>query len=230
MLGTQNASAARPANPAESAALTELVAELIGECAEDSSAQVSFYDGSFSTVDPRWAVLLPNATGLDCGMHTGYVFVLEGAWTLYDTFNEFTWCNHLGLPQSVIGELSIDCRPKPAGVTIGIEGLWVTGRGWGSIRPRVLSTGGVPSGTISGIRWRRWGRGTAYGRGYTSIYRPGGGYYRRLGRIRLRATHKRSCGPGGQSVYSSLRISPVKRPGGRYARWFYFAGIRNLCE
>ena len=62
------------------------------------------------------------------------------------------------------------------------------GDGFGSARPPRIYNGGVPSGLVVKIRWRRWGARSSYGWGKTSIYKPRGGYYRHRVRIRLRVT------------------------------------------
>ena len=88
------------------------------------------------------------------------------------------------------------------------------GEGWGTAHPRRIDNGGVPSGIVSRIRWRHWGADRAFGRGLTSIYRPRGGYYKRPGRIVLRAQRLARCRSGGRPAYTRLRYRIVRRPGG----------------
>jgi hypothetical protein len=104
------------------------------------------------------------------------------------------------------------------------------GRGWGKVKPRLIDNGGVPSGRVIKIRWRRWGKRVARGRGETYIYRPNGGYYGKRGAIQLRAFHRGTCpGTGGQRAYTQLRVRVVKRPGGRFGSWFRWAGTKDIC-
>jgi len=104
------------------------------------------------------------------------------------------------------------------------------GKGWGRVKPRTVFNGGVPSGLVRKIRWRRWGSRTAVGRGWTSLYRPRGGYYRRSGRIILRASRLGTCpATGGIPAYTRLSARVQVKPGGRYGRRFLWAGNRDIC-
>src|ERR1044072_8493249 len=54
------------------------------------------------------------------------------------------------------------------------------GSGWGTAAPTGLSNGGVPSGVLTDITWKHWGRKVAHGRASAAIYRPEGNYCPRL--------------------------------------------------
>jgi hypothetical protein len=47
--------------------------------------------------------------------------------------------------------------------------------GFGEVRPVTIFLGGDPSGLVSHIRWRRWGKPKAIGRGRGWYIPPGGG-------------------------------------------------------
>ena len=59
---------------------------------------------------------------------------------------------------------------------LGSPDYVTNGEGFGSVAPKAVYNGGVPSGLVSGIRWTGWGEPTARGEGKGSIYRPQGGY------------------------------------------------------
>ena len=105
------------------------------------------------------------------------------------------------------------------------------GRGWGDVKPKRIDNGGVPSGVVVKIHWRRWGSAVALGRGQTYIYKPRGGYYKKRGAIKLRASRRGTCpGTNGQRAYTRLRARVVKRPGGKFGRWFSWAGTKDICS
>jgi hypothetical protein len=104
------------------------------------------------------------------------------------------------------------------------------GRGWGKVRPKRIYNGGVPSGLVVKIRWRRWGHPVARGRGLTSIYKPEGGYYRKRGAIQLRASHRGTCPGTERRAYTRLRVRVVVRPGGKFGRWFWWSGTQDICS
>jgi hypothetical protein len=104
------------------------------------------------------------------------------------------------------------------------------GKGWGKFKPRTIDNGGVPSGLVSNIHWRGWGKRIARGRGRTSIYKPSGGYYRGLVPIQLRASNLGHCSDGGPLAYRHLSVRVPRKPGGRFGRWFAWSGARTLCK
>jgi hypothetical protein len=104
------------------------------------------------------------------------------------------------------------------------------GRGWGKVKPKRIDNGGVPSGLVVKIRWRRWGDRVSRGRGLTSIYKPQGGYYRNRGAIQLRASHRGTCPGTDRRAYTRLRARVVVRPGGKFGRWFWWSGTKDICS
>jgi len=96
-----------------------------------------------------------------------------------------------------------------------------SGTGWGRVRPRVISNGGVPSGTATRLTWKRWGTAAARGVGKTAAYRPDSGYYGKLVRIVMRASRIRVC--RGHRAYTLLEFRAQKRPNGpmpkRWSTW-----------
>ena len=93
------------------------------------------------------------------------------------------------------------------------------GKGYGAVRPKIVSHGGAQSGYFFGVRWQRWGAPIAIGTGRGYWYKPGGGYYERPIRIRLRAKRLERCGVGGRLAYSVLQIKRQKRPDGGFFPW-----------
>jgi hypothetical protein len=104
------------------------------------------------------------------------------------------------------------------------------GRGWGKFKPRTIDNGGVPSGLVSKIRWRGWGKRIARGRGRTSIYKPRGGYYPGLVPVELRASNLGRCSSGGPLAYRHLSFRVPSKPGGRFGRWLAWSGAHTLCK
>jgi hypothetical protein len=104
------------------------------------------------------------------------------------------------------------------------------GEGWGTPHPRWIFNGGDPAGSVSRLHWKDWGDPAATGRGKTPLLRPGGGYYRRPGKIELRADHLGSC-PDGTYAYTRLHFRIAHRPGGplghRWHGWTTASG--NIC-
>jgi hypothetical protein len=101
------------------------------------------------------------------------------------------------------------------------------GSGWGTAHPEFLDNGGVPSGRMSGIAWTGWGDATAFGRGKSPQYRPGGGYYRRQVDIQLRATRLGEC-VEGVPAYTRLVFRKRRKPGGAWEDWFPWT--LDLCD
>ena len=61
------------------------------------------------------------------------------------------------------------------GALLGSPDFAPNGEGWGIQRPSRIFNGGDPSGLVTGIRWRDWGRRIAIGWGRNAIFRPAGG-------------------------------------------------------
>ena len=104
------------------------------------------------------------------------------------------------------------------------------GAGWGKPHPSEIFNGGDPSGLVTNIRWSNWGGRTAKGRGLTSIFRPNGGYYKKLVRIQLRADDKGRCTAHGPMAYRRLSVREPSRPGGPLGAWQSWSGSKTLCR
>lgn len=104
------------------------------------------------------------------------------------------------------------------------------GKGWGTTRPAVIFNGGDPSGLAQDISWTTWGGPRAVGHGKTAIFKPGGGYYGKLVRIRFRAVDVGHCSPSGPPAYRKLWFRVPKKPGGPLRPWTLWFGAKNLCH
>jgi hypothetical protein len=102
------------------------------------------------------------------------------------------------------------------------------GAGFGHPEPEVIFNGGDPSGEVSEIHWRSWGGPIAIGYGRNPIFRPQGGYYRKLGRVELRANELGKC--VGKPAYTRLEIRAPKRPGAKLGQWVLWSGAKTICE
>jgi hypothetical protein len=102
------------------------------------------------------------------------------------------------------------------------------GAGFGHPEPEVIFNGGDPSGEVSEIHWRSWGGPIAIGFGRNPIFRPQGGYYRKLGRVELRANQLGMC--AGKPAYKRLEIRAPKRPGAKLGQWVLWSGAKTICE
>jgi hypothetical protein len=102
------------------------------------------------------------------------------------------------------------------------------GAGFGHPEPEVIFNGGDPSGEVSQIKWRSWGGQVAIGYGRNPIFRPQGGYYRKLGRVELRANKLGKC--AGKRAYTRLEIRAPKQPGGKLGKWVLWSGAKTICE
>jgi hypothetical protein len=133
-----------------------------------------------------------------------------------------------------LGSLGGTARSTPTAstgeVVIGSKDALPFGIGWGTVRPRKLHNGGVPSGIAFKIRWSSWGGRVVVGRGLNWIYTPHGGYYAKPVPIDLRAYKIGRCSPTGPSAYTRLKARAPSRPGGRVGRWSLLSGVRNLCD
>ncbi len=103
------------------------------------------------------------------------------------------------------------------------------GKGWGTVKPRVIYNGGTAGGYVKKIGWRDWGTYKAHARGRTYAYKPGGGMYRRSVGIKLRAFDKGTCPGSSKTAYRRLKVSVQKRPGGRFGRWHSWSGSPTIC-
>ncbi len=102
------------------------------------------------------------------------------------------------------------------------------GAGFGHAEPEVIFNGGDPSGEVSEIHWRGWGGPVAIGYGREPLFRPKGGYYRKLGRVELRANKLGRC--AGKPAYTLLEIRAPKHPGGNLTGWQLWSGAKTICE
>jgi hypothetical protein len=214
--------AARAADPGELASFAAV-----------SQDQPACLDAQVSTVDPTWAAArYPRRSGCPPYM-VGVVKVFrytDGAWTVNGSFEPPSYCPTDQAPAAVARDLALCRTPQRFEYVLGTRG-WAGdyGRGWGMRRPRTLYNGGAPSGLIKHILWHHWGSRVASGQGITYVYKPGGGYYDRPGRIKLRADRRGVC--GDKPAYQRLRVSVEQRPGsGRYGHWVNWSGASDLCD
>lgn len=113
---------------------------------------------------------------------------------------------------------------------LGSAAFEVPGQGWGRAQPRTIDNGGDPSGIVTKIAWAHWGAAVSYGKGQSSIFMPGGGYYPRLVTIQLRAQSLGRCSAHGPVAYTRLYAREPSRPGGPLGRWFAWSGAKTLCK
>jgi hypothetical protein len=102
-------------------------------------------------------------------------------------------------------------------------------RGFGTAHPKRVFNGGDPSGLITHITWKHWGSTRADGWGKNAIFKPGGGYYRKLVRIQLRAKDLGHCSPHSHLAYQRLRYREPRRPGGPLGKWHSWSGRSRIC-
>lgn len=139
----------------------------------------------------------------------------------------------LCLSLMVVFVLGVSAPEADAGKRVpllGSRSFAPNGFGFGTAHPRRFSNGGAPSGLVENIRWRRWGRKVAIGRGRGHQYRPNGGYYFRRVKVRIRATRLGRCGRSNRPAYTRLWVQMQKRPDGRFGRWFRWSGSGNICS
>jgi hypothetical protein len=115
-------------------------------------------------------------------------------------------------------------------VVLGSEDYAPNGDGFGEVEPAKIFNGGVPSGLIRQVKWKHWGDPTARGRGLGSQYKPGGGYYRRPVKVRLRAKRIGTCPGHPERAYTKLLARFQKRPGARFGEWFSWSGSDQICS
>lgn len=102
------------------------------------------------------------------------------------------------------------------------------GKGFGTAEPSEIFNGGDPSGLVTHVQWDGWGNPTAIGHGLNAIFKPRGGYYRKLAHIELRATKLGKCGK--QRAYTKLEVRVPKKPGGKLGKWFSWSGAKTICK
>jgi hypothetical protein len=102
------------------------------------------------------------------------------------------------------------------------------GSGFGTAEPKEIFNGGDPSGSVRDIKWTGWGNPSAIGSGLEPLFKPHGGYYRKPGRVELRATKLGKC--GGQAAYTKLEIRAPKHPGGKLGKWQSWSGVKTICK
>lgn len=192
--------------------------------------------GDVSTVDPSFVQV--NMSWTDgCEYDDPFIGLImasnDGGATYASVYElpERIACPVPGVPTQVALDLEacFDASKQPP--VLGEPGYaGAYGDGWGQVKPRTVYNGGVPSGLVKKVRWRRWGKRVALGRGITFLYKPQGGYYRRPGRIQLRASRLGSCpGTDGKRAYRRLTARAQVKPGGRYGRWFEWGGDGGIC-
>lgn len=115
-----------------------------------------------------------------------------------------------------------------ANVVLGSKAFAPNGAGWGTAHPKSIFNGGDPSGSVRNIHWKHWGQPVAIAHGLNPIFKPGGGYYSKPGRIKLRADRIiQNC--NGHRAYSRLMARFPKYPGGALGPWQLWAGASTLC-
>ncbi len=123
------------------------------------------------------------------------------------------------------GEAEMPAEPPALGSKAFSEPF---GAGFGRPEPKVIFNGGDPSGEVSEIHWRSWGGPIAIGYGRNPIFRPQGGYYRKPGRVELRANKLGMCA-------GKRRLHPPRNPRPQASRrklgkWFLWSGAKTICK
>jgi hypothetical protein len=139
-------------------------------------------------------------------------------------------CQH-GTGPLAAGSPSQSAAPTGStGVVLGSSDYWEGewDEGFGSVAPKTLFNGGVPSGHIMEIRWRAWGSAVATGEAVIPTYRPSGGYYDEPVRAELRADRLGPC--DGRIGYQRLLIRHADSPGGPLGAWYSWSQGANLCR
>lgn len=115
-------------------------------------------------------------------------------------------------------------------VVLGSREFAPNGWGFGKPHPKRIFNGGVPSGLVHGIRWKRWGKKVAIGKGLGHQYKPEGGYYSKHVVVRMRARRLGRCPGTRVRAYRQLAVSFQDRPGGSFGRWFLWSGAGSICD
>ena len=132
---------------------------------------------------------------------------------------------------AIVGSSSADPEQRGQQPLLGSKDFAPLGRGFGTVKPKQIHNGGVPSGWVHNIRWRNWGKPVAYGVGRGHQYKPKGGYYKRHVNVRFRATRLGYCGDSNREAYTLLKVRIQKKPGGsKLTKWFRWAGAGTICE
>lgn len=217
--GSAAALAAVPATPEQTAA----IAPAVGFPPQCITA-------SISSIDPAWATALPTNTS-DCPQADGTVVLhlQQGVWTQVTAGSDFGFCPIDGVPAAISREFDLCRSVTPSSYVLGSANFAPNGEGFGTSKPRTIFNGGVPSGLVTQIRWRRWGSAHAIGFGKNAIYKPRGGYYARKATIELRASRRGRCPDSDVPAYLHLDARVPSRPGGKLGRWFSWAGARTIC-
>lgn len=113
---------------------------------------------------------------------------------------------------------------------LGARAFAENGSGFGTVRPKEFFNGGDPSGRVSQIHWSSWGGKSAYGTGRNPIFKPQGGYYAKLGTVRLWAHGRSHCPGSTRPAYTRLSVRFPKRPGGPLGPWQDWAGAKTICS
>jgi hypothetical protein len=112
---------------------------------------------------------------------------------------------------------------------LGSPDYITSGAGWGTSAPHEVFNGGSPGGLVDHIKWRRWGKPVARGRGKANIYRPNGGYYPPVTTV-LRARKLGTCPGRSELAYLVLELRTPNWPGGPLGPWLKWSGSRTLCD
>jgi hypothetical protein len=92
--------------------------------------------------------------------------------------------------------------------------------GWGVVKPKVVSNQGDGASFVYAVRWRQWGKATAYGWGKRHAFKPHPGKYTNYVhglKDELRASDLGVC--HGRLAYRTLFTRQAERPGGPMTRW-----------
>ena len=115
-------------------------------------------------------------------------------------------------------------------VVLGSREFAPNGWGFGTAHPKRIFNGGVPSGLVHDIKWKRWGKKVAIGKGLGHQYKPEGGYYSKHVVVRMRARRLGRCPGAKVRAYRQLAVSFQNRPGGSFGRWFLWSGAGSICD
>src|SRR6201996_535522 len=124
----------------------------------------------------------------------------------------------VAIPIVVLLMMTSAASAAAANPTLGAKAFAAPyGKGFGTAEPKEIFNGGDPSGSVRSIKWSGWGNPSAIGYGPNPIFKPHGGYYRKLARVELRATALGKC--GAQAAYTKLEIRAPRKPGGKLGKW-----------
>ncbi len=103
-------------------------------------------------------------------------------------------------------------------------------KGWGSVAPRLVSSGIDPGARLTQVHWQHWGSATATGWAMTSIPKQTGGYYPGLYRVQLRASNIAWDASEHARAYMVLQAREPLKPGGALSPWFQWVGQQQMCN